>query len=110
MIKEKGRLYTTGSNEYFQLGHQKADKRFNEVERINEPVKYVSCGAGHTVFSTADGYVYSMGDGSKGQLGLGNEILSAKTPKQIRSLEKYVVIKISSGECHTAFITSNNIK
>lgn len=45
-------MYTTGSNEYYQLGHSRTDKKFNEVDRIEEPIKYVSCGAGHTVFAT----------------------------------------------------------
>ena len=54
----------------------------------------------------ADGYVYSMGDGSKGQLGLGKEILGSKAPRPVKSLEQHVITKISSGECHTAFISN----
>jgi len=49
--------------------------------------------------------VYALGDGSKGQLGLGTEILCAKSPRLVNSLEPYVINKISAGECHTAFIT-----
>lgn len=47
-----------------------------------------------------------MGDGAKGQLGLGNEALSSKSPKQIKTLDRYIITSVSSGECHTAFITN----
>ncbi len=51
--------------------------------------------------------MYALGDGSKGQLGLGTEILSAKSPRLVKSLEPYVINKLSAGECHTAFISDN---
>lgn len=54
----------------------------------------------------ADGYVYSMGDGAKGQLGLGKEILGTKSPRLIKALEQHIITKISSGECHTAFLSN----
>lgn len=49
---ERGELYTTGSDEYFQLGHQKPDKKFHMIDKVKEPISTVACGAGHTIFAT----------------------------------------------------------
>jgi alpha-tubulin suppressor-like RCC1 family protein len=44
-----------------------------------------------------DGVTYAIGDGSKGQLGLGQDILKAKYPKRIKALDNFVIVRISSG-------------
>ena len=49
IIEEKGRVYTCGSNENSQLGHNKDNRRFNEMEGLDEPIRVVSCGGHHTV-------------------------------------------------------------
>jgi hypothetical protein len=34
------------------LGRDGKEKKFNEVEGVEEYVKYVACGGGHTLFAT----------------------------------------------------------
>jgi X-linked retinitis pigmentosa GTPase regulator len=48
-----------------------------------------------------------MGDGSRGQLGLGADRLSSKSPQQLKCLERLAVASVSCGECHTAFVTAS---
>lgn len=42
-------MYTCGSNENAQLGHGKDNRKFNEVEGLDEPIRSVSLGGRHTV-------------------------------------------------------------
>lgn len=55
---EKGRVYTCGSNENSQLGHTKDNRKFNEVEGLDEPIRNVSCGGHHTVLVSTSKYIY----------------------------------------------------
>jgi alpha-tubulin suppressor-like RCC1 family protein len=102
---EKGAVYSTGSNEYHQLGRDNPEtRRFNRIDELDEPVSYASCGGGHTVLVTVNGRVYSFGDGTKGQLGHGPDLLKS-TPKAVSSLKKVKIERVACGECHTAFIS-----
>lgn len=52
----------------------------------------------NSMFYKIDGVAYAIGDGTKGQLGLGPDVLKTKYPKRIKSLEKFSIAKISSGD------------
>lgn len=56
IVSDRGELLTSGSDEYFQLGHGRPDKKFHPVERVRDPVKAVACGAGTTIFVTSGKY------------------------------------------------------
>jgi X-linked retinitis pigmentosa GTPase regulator len=60
IISKTGKLFTAGSNEYYQLGRDGKEKKFNEVEGVDAYVKYVSCGGGHTLFSTEGSVFFSF--------------------------------------------------
>ena len=45
-------MYTCGSNEYSQLGHNSDNRKFNEVSKLDEAISWVSCGGGHTAVVT----------------------------------------------------------
>jgi X-linked retinitis pigmentosa GTPase regulator len=51
------------------------------------------------------GRAYSFGDGSKGQLGHGEDIQRSKRPELIKVFRSDKIAQVASGECHTAFIT-----
>lgn len=52
-----------------------------------------------------DGNVYTFGDGSRGQLGNGENVQSCKRPELVEFFKKKTVIQIAAGECQTAFVT-----
>lgn len=58
IIEEKGRVYTCGSNENAQLGHNKDNRRFNEMEGLDEPIRVVSCGGHHTVLVSTSNFYF----------------------------------------------------
>lgn len=52
-----------------------------------------------------DGRVYTLGDGSKGQLGNGEDMQRCKRAELVGFFKKKTVIQVSAGECQTAFLT-----
>ena len=48
-----------------------------------------------------------MGDGSKGQLGLGADRLSSKSPQPLKGLARLAIASASCGESHTALVTAS---
>ena len=50
----------------------------------------------HSVFST-DGQVYTWGQGSRGQLGLGERQSSAKSPQHLNSLSAVPLVQVAAG-------------
>jgi X-linked retinitis pigmentosa GTPase regulator len=50
------------------------------------------------------GRAYSFGDGSKGQLGHGEDIQRSKRPELIKVFRSEKIAQVASGECHTAFV------
>ncbi|XP_071362163.1 probable E3 ubiquitin-protein ligase HERC3 [Trachinotus anak] len=63
----------------------------------NIPVSQVACGSQHSVALTKDGQVYSWGQDSRGQLGLGKRKPSANSPQHLRSLSEIPVVQIAAG-------------
>jgi alpha-tubulin suppressor-like RCC1 family protein len=55
-----------------------------------------------------DGKVYTLGDGTRGQLGNGEDIQKCKRPELVSFFKKKTVFMVSAGECQTAFVTGNN--
>ena len=74
----------------------------------------VSCGGDHTIVLSADGNVYSFGQSTNGQLGLGTRTLESLVPLKITSLSEICcnqdrtnneIVHISCGENHTAVVS-----
>ena len=67
-------LLSTGSNYFGQLGNGvdgMSQKAFSQLE-MRLPIVSVACGASHTVMATLYGEMYSCGNNTSGQLGLGD--------------------------------------
>ncbi|XP_073327616.1 probable E3 ubiquitin-protein ligase HERC4 [Pagrus major] len=61
------------------------------------PVLQVACGSQHSVALTKDGQVYTWGQDSRGQLGLGKSQTSTDSPQHLRSLSAIPLVQIAAG-------------
>ncbi|CAB1455246.1 unnamed protein product [Pleuronectes platessa] len=66
-------------------------------ELCNIPVCQVACGSQHSVALTHDGRVYTWGQDSRGQLGLGQGKPFANSPQQLRSLSSTPLVQVAAG-------------
>ncbi|KAK5928530.1 hypothetical protein CgunFtcFv8_013584 [Champsocephalus gunnari] len=63
----------------------------------NIEVSQVACGSQHSVALSKDGQVYTWGQGSGGQLGLGERQLSATSPQHLNSLSAVPLVQVAAG-------------
>lgn len=108
-LSEKGLLYTFGEADYGKLGYVASRNVFvpKLVNTVRGKVKKVGCGGRHTVILTETGLIYTFGDGSQGQLGLGPETLEAHQPGIVEKLSKMKIKDLECGENHAAVITGS---
>ncbi|KAM7413982.1 hypothetical protein PAMA_019007 [Pampus argenteus] len=90
LLSETGRLLCVGS------ARPPFTPRPLEV-LCNKPVSQVVCGSQHSVALTKDGQVYTWGQDSRGQLGLGKKKHGANSPQQLRSLSSIPLVQIAAG-------------
>ncbi|KAM9385950.1 putative E3 ubiquitin-protein ligase HERC3 isoform 4-T4 [Pholidichthys leucotaenia] len=63
----------------------------------DKPVSQVSCGNQHSVVLTEDGEVFTWGQDSRGQLGLGTVGNGNSSPQHVRPLSNIPVVQIAAG-------------
>ncbi|XP_031608731.2 probable E3 ubiquitin-protein ligase HERC3 [Oreochromis aureus] len=63
----------------------------------NKQVSQVTCGSQHTVVLTKDGQLYTWGQDSRGQLGLGTNEPYVNSPQHVRSLSAIPVVQVAAG-------------
>ncbi|XP_060933111.1 probable E3 ubiquitin-protein ligase HERC4 isoform X2 [Limanda limanda] len=66
-------------------------------ELCNIPVCQVACGSQHSVALTNDGRVFTWGQDSRGQLGLGQGKPFAISPQQLRPLSSIPLVHVAAG-------------
>jgi len=123
-LTSNGRVLTWGNPDSGKLGHLKKELTAEEVaskkaeykKRGYQPKNYadqgeqldfvyggleaskvtqVQCGLSHTVALTADGHVYSWGEGKLGALGHG-DWQAQDQPKKVEGLEGVVAVQVGS--------------
>ncbi|KAF8537521.1 regulator of chromosome condensation 1/beta-lactamase-inhibitor protein II [Trichophaea hybrida] len=106
-----GSLFATGSNQYGQCGiPTSAGISFSSFQKVSNPPREDGEGAGwalasagwdFTILVSTNGSVYSCGFGSKGELGLGAETLSAPSIHRLNPFSESRIVSMASGMAHT---------
>lgn len=114
LLTSTGQVLSFGCAQYGQLGHgYSSGKQLPDMLRpqyVSElshlRCTCVSAGELHSAVVTADGDVYTWGDGFCGQLGHGDK-RPQLTPKQVTEgdLEDECILTVSCGARHTLFVT-----
>eukprot|EP00658_Telonema_sp_P-2_P082665 TRINITY_DN8784_c0_g1_i1.p1 TRINITY_DN8784_c0_g1~~TRINITY_DN8784_c0_g1_i1.p1 ORF type:complete len:1789 (-),score=688.48 TRINITY_DN8784_c0_g1_i1:283-5649(-) len=113
VLTTTGEVYSWGCGRDGQLGH--GDWGSPRVPHLikalqNKQVIQVGCGEYHSAALTANGEVYTWGDGGDGQLGHGDGRTKGyrlSQPRLIKSLASKGVTAIACGEYHTAALTGD---
>ncbi|XP_046391938.1 probable E3 ubiquitin-protein ligase HERC4 isoform X1 [Ischnura elegans] len=108
MVTDSGEVFTCGSNDYGQLGHDGPRKRPEQVTALSDhKITVISAGATHSVCVNEWGQVFSWGCNLHGQLGNEPLIPSQPTPKIVRSLATVHIVQVASGISHNLAIANN---
>ena len=74
----------------------------------NIQITKLACGKNHTVFITPKGLTYTMGDNSRGQLGIDDTRVGLKfSPILIESLVKVSPVDVDCGNDHTLLLCAS---
>ncbi|ESP03081.1 hypothetical protein LOTGIDRAFT_157042 [Lottia gigantea] len=112
-VTDEGKIYMWGKGSDGALGFGKdVHNQMEPKELIVRDVRFtvLSCSVGehhgHTLASTANGFVYSWGDGYKGKLGHGDQCSIAE-PRQINShsFDNESIIDVCAGGIHSCALS-----
>ena len=107
-----GAVWSWGDGEDGKLGHGDEEHQLlqllpKKVEAFaGRRVVAVSAGAGHSLALTADGAVWSWGDGDYGKLGHGDQQRQL-LPKKIEALAGQRVVAVSTGDGYSLAVASD---
>jgi len=77
------------------------------VKSITEQIISVTAGGDHSIICSKSGKIYSWGNNSKGQLGLGDN-RSTLAFTQLKDMEHIRVLEVKAGSQHSACISSSS--
>ncbi|RAL40062.1 unnamed protein product [Cuscuta campestris] len=106
-----GRVLTWGRGSSGQLGHGEAVNSLQPkaVEAlVDSVIKHVSAGWNHSGFVSESGHLFMCGDGTFGQLGLGDH-LSQSSPVEVPFFRSKHVKQIACGMRHSLALVKGNM-
>ena len=110
-ITADGSLFGWGENTLGQLGV--GDKEERRVPTLvtglqGNQVVHIAAGTKHTICTTADGSVFTWGDGYGGKLGLGDDWSNKLVPTQVRGeLQNKAVVQVAAGDRHSICVAED---
>jgi len=108
-ITADGAVWSWGVGTFGRLGHGDEQNQLlpKKIEAFaGRRVVAVSAGVYHSLAITADGAVWSWGDGAAGMLGHGDEQIQL-LPKKVEAFAGRCVVAVSAGEYHSLAITAD---
>ena len=108
-VTADGAVWSWGDGGRGQLGHGDLQNQLlpKKIEALTgQRVVAVSAGIRHSLARTADGTVWSWGDGEDGMLGHGDE-QNQLLPKKVEAFADQRVVAVSAGEDHSLAITAD---
>jgi len=103
-----GAVWSWGMGGFGQLGHGDEQSQLlpKKVEALAGRVVAVSAGLHHSLAATADGAVWSWGQGGVGELGHGDQ-QNQQLPKKIEAFVGQPVVAVSAGAGHSLALTAD---
>ncbi|XP_059507088.1 probable E3 ubiquitin-protein ligase HERC4 [Stegostoma tigrinum] len=101
---QNGSVFGWGAGTYGQLGNERCCGIVpypRRVELAGVPIVQVTCGRFHSLALSKGGVVYSWGQNTYGQLGLGKDMYSQIQPQHVVSLTGIPVAQIAAGGRHS---------
>ncbi|MDR2033296.1 MAG: hypothetical protein LBP89_01510 [Helicobacteraceae bacterium] len=108
-LDNEGGVWTSGANDYGQLGlgDRTGRLRFTQVLGLaGKKIAAIGAGARFSIAASDDGTIWATGWNDKGQLGLGDTLDRAKFAK-VANFKGGVIAAIGGGEKHTILLDTN---
>lgn len=91
------RLFVWGTNHTHQLGLSAVSNTAIPTELPLPPIQHIAAGGSHALAATPAGEIFAWGNGDKGQLGLGESVTSATSPRVAAELAGCVDLSAGGG-------------